>query len=785
MDDFTDSHRFPFKSSLNLRLLIEFWERKLKEGKAAFFSAQLLDKVINTQEFRGPINDIRSLDKHKDLLEILIGSVIPPTLDDTEMTAVAVPFNNTFVYTTSAFNQAIDINKIDESVSINIPGGSIAVGRTIQACLLILQKFYHVDVELDRPILLTVPGANGLQKVYKVVSDFRFCEILPKGNVKSIDPRIVKFMTEKIYDLDLWLKYIRPEDFEFQGLMIVRLTDVTQEEMVSSMKYDLLKKDAVVDPESFRSIQQKLKSVFAMPDLMLGLAYFDPNNNLVLNSGYEDCWKSLTDTPCKACDFEGSIYDRSWNEKRNVIVENLETYPVKTKVEDSLLANNIRSILLAPLVDGDETIGLLEVASTEANKLKPLSATRVESVLPMFTAAVKRAKADMEKEVRALIQEECTAIHPTVQWRFVEAGINLLNKRRLHPTAALEEIKFTNVYPFFGLTDIRNSSLERNAAILDDLTENLRMANGLLMEIYSCTKLPLVEELMFKTESNLKALHQSLAAGDEVSVLDFLRKEVNPIIDYCSSDPELNERIMTYKNALDPEFGIVYKRRKEFEESLQQINAQICSVIDEAEDSAQQVFPHYFEKYKTDGVEFTLYLGESLVRGKKFNEFYIRNFRLWQLLLMCNISNELDQLKPKLQRKLDVTQLILVHDQPVTIRFRQDEKRFDVDGAYDIRYEIVKKRIDKAYLKNTKERLTQPGKIAVVYSQTKVANEYKQYFGYLTNKGLIHEQVEEFELEELPGASGLKAMRITINKNFTSDKEVNSLIEDLEKTFNS
>ncbi len=28
-----------------------------------------------------------------------------------------------------------------------------------------------------------------------------------------------------------------------------------------------------------------------------------------------------------------------------------------------------------------------------------------------------------------------------------------------------------------------------------------------------------------------------------------------------------------------------------------------------------------------------------------------------------------------------------------------DEKRFDVDGAYNARYEIVKKRIDKAYVK--------------------------------------------------------------------------------------
>lgn len=35
------------------------------------------------------------------------------------------------------------------------------------------------------------------------------------------------------------------------------------------------------------------------------------------------------------------------------------------------------------------------------------------------------------------------------------------------------------------------------------------------------------------------------------------------------------------------------------------------------------------------------------------------------------------------------------------------------------------KRIDKAHIKNTNERITQPGKIAIIYSQDKDALEYK------------------------------------------------------------
>jgi hypothetical protein len=195
---------------------------------------------------------------------------------------------------------------------------------------------------------------------------------------------------------------------------------------------------------------------------------------------------------------------------------------------------------------------------------------------------------------------------------------------------------------------------------------------------------------------------------------------------------------------------------------LSLINKIITQYLDEAEVEAQQMFPHYFEKYKTDGVEYTLYLGSSLVKDKKFDPFYLKNFHLWQLLMMCEIHRRIEILKPSLKAKLEITQLILVHDQPISIRFRPDEKQFDVDGAYDIRYEIIKKRIDKAYIRNTSERLTQPGKIAIVYNQARIADEFRRYFQYLAARDLVTGTIEELELEELPGANGLRAMRFQI-----------------------
>ncbi|HKO81497.1 MAG TPA: hypothetical protein VJU78_13925, partial [Chitinophagaceae bacterium] len=105
----------------------------------------------------------------------------------------------------------------------------------------------------------------------------------------------------------------------------------------------------------------------------------------------------------------------------------------------------------------------------------------------------------------------------------------------------------------------------------------------------------------------------------------------------------------------------------------------------------------------------------------------------------------------------------LIHSQPISISFRRDERRFDVEGSYNIRYEVIKKRLDKVHIKDTQERLTQPGMIAMVYSNAKEATEYQEYILFLQSKNILSPVIENLELEELQGVSGLKALRVSIN----------------------
>lgn len=130
---------------------------------------------------------------------------------------------------------------------------------------------------------------------------------------------------------------------------------------------------------------------------------------------------------------------------------------------------------------------------------------------------------------------------------------------------------------------------------------------------------------------------------------------------------------------------------------------------------------------------------------------------------MVEIARLTNRLVDQMEKPLLTTQLIFIHSNPIDISFRNDERRFDVEGSYNIRYEVIKKRIDKVKIKDKNERLTQPGKIALIYYNAFEANEYLTYISYLQEQGLLLAEVETLELEELQGISGLKALRVAVN----------------------
>jgi hypothetical protein len=67
------------------------------------------------------------------------------------------------------------------------------------------------------------------------------------------------------------------------------------------------------------------------------------------------------------------------------------------------------------------------------------------------------------------------------------------------------------------------------------------------------------------------------------------------------------------------------------------------------------------------------------------------------------------------------------------------------------------------HIKDSEERLTQPGTISIVYSQHKELQEYMEYVEFLQNENLLGKNLEHFDLEDTQGISGLKAIRVDVN----------------------
>jgi len=467
----------------------------------------------------------------------------------------------------------------------------------------------------------------------------------------------------------------------------------------------------------------------------------------------------------KTSEFAGSLYERAVRQQRPVIIDDLRAWPDRTWVENELIEHGARNFVAAPLHYQDRVIGTLELVSARVGDLNATHLPKLQEVLPLFSMAVQRSVEELNSRIQTVIKEQCTAIHPTVEWRFRRAVLNSIERHRGTATAVteLEPIVFEGVYPLYGLADIRGSSTQRGEAIQADLLAQLRLAKAVVHAASEAQALPALDELAYRIDHRTAQIERTLNSSDEIGIVAFLRTEVESLLDHLGTfGPGVRDRIAAYRAGLDPRLGTVYHRRRLFEDSVTGIAEGISSYLDVEQPAAQRMFPHYFEKQKTDGVDYQMYVGAGLLESGRVDPLCLKNLRLWQLMVTCGIAVRVHQLRDRLPVPLETTHLILVQHAPLSIRFRFDEKRFDVDGAYDIRYEIVKKRIDKAVVRGTAERVTQPGQVAIVYSQPGEALEYRAYIEYLQSIGYLTGSVEHLELGELQGVQGLRALRASI-----------------------
>ena len=779
----------PLELNISFQKILEFFE---KYAKNSFKNNPLHETAKNMltifeaiPELKNGFSDYSLLEKYQKEIDLILDPLFPEPLLVNEIKAASIPFSFTsFKYSTRFKNILQNSGNYTLNVR-NLESESLY----IRACIFILSVVYHKKVDIKRPFYFDIPDkTTGTMKYYRAAFNADFSEVIPTENAPKLTEEDFKNLLNNFDKIEVWKEKFPPNSYIFKGFVIINLFDVTAEEMVSTIKANLLSggEDLTV------KLEDNIRDFYGIKDLKLGYAIYDnvntnacetvikKSNSIVLNKDQE--------ISCESGFFCNHIVNKVFKNNETIAISDVEEYGKnnnKNEFYKNLITAGIQSIVLIPIkTPNNDDLALFEIASPRAYELNSVNINKLKDIIPVFEAAVKRSSEERQNILEATIQENYTSIHNSVKWRFYEAAEKYHLEKSRNENAKLDEIIFDNVYPLYGQSDIKGSSLARSIAIREDLITQLNLAISVLDDACSSEKLSIYRELKFRVSTYLNKVKVGLNAGDEISILEFLTKDIYPVFNHLKQlNSSLATKVNVYVNRLDKNLNIVYEKRRDYEESVMHLNDKLANFLDKKQKEAQDMFPHYFERYKTDGVEYNLYIGQSITKEKTFNNLYLHNLRLWQLQVTCEMENLAYHERKNLKNDLRVASLILVHSNAMAIKFRMDEKQFDVDGAYNIRYEIIKKRIDKALIKGTNERLTVPGKIAIVYSQEKDAREYLKYIKYMQSKKQLG-AVEELVLEDLQGVSGLKALRVEVlyQNDFQDKKSItfDDLIQEIE-----
>lgn len=736
------------------------------------FYSYLIEKFESEPVLLQPVEDISLLDEHRNLMELLGTTLFPLVSEhDKNIFTLTVPYRFAIFNYSDSFRNLFVNDK--ESYFILPPNATEERLKQAQSGMLyehVLEKFYGIKLN-DRQDLLfpVVNTSTGIKKYYKFRFDRRFIDIRLKGELPPIQNCGVCLNTFRILDLEQQLKAMPPELFSVEGFGVWIAEDVTVQESLEAIKKLLLRREDC-DTGIIDELKTSIYALAGISDIEVGLTPFVKlNNQFVLD---EECTKhGLVGRDWKTCD-QQSI--DAHNACIDFLSEHPEAAPI-SNLDEAMIAQapmlrplwekGARSYIVYPIQNNDGLLGILEISSPIPNLLNAEILTRLEPAMPLVSLALLKNRDTFNHRIEKLIKEQFTALQPSVVWKFEEVAWECMQgtDRNLAATST-GNVAFDNVYPLYGAIDIRNSSVERSSAIQKDLKERMNLIDDTIQQIESQIKLPLLEGISFKNYHFKSILGAGILAEDEVRINEFFENEVDPVFSHLQkSNLKLTGIIEKYFGLVQQKDSILYRNHKEYDNSLAAINEAILASLDEEDKQMQEAYPHYIEKYKTDGVEYTIYIGQSIAPNNQFDILYLKNMRLWQLRSMAEIARLTHRLLPTLGVPLQTTQLILIQSQPIAISFRKDERRFDVEGSYNIRYEVMKKRLDKAEVKDTGERLTQPGKIAIVYSNQKESSEYQEYIAFLQSKQLLKPGIEFLELDELQGVSGLKALRVAIN----------------------
>ncbi|NJO02477.1 MAG: GAF domain-containing protein [Bacteroidia bacterium] len=403
---------FMFPSRLSFRPLIQKLQKVVAQPQVhqnILLAEEVLTRLQAVPALMEVIDDLSLLDEHASLISILMSTVFPVASSDAELRAAVVPFHMKPFFATPGFAELITLSEDEHPQILNYSEGEMCYFKMVMAYHLILNHVYGLNSEPQFPPVFTLPDPrDGLNRHYQLNLNHGFTEIKTLREPATYSPEKLEYFRKNMHNLELMRKYFPPENFEFQGFTLINLIDITEQKVLSSLKDELLERDALISDRYFKNIQDRMRDLLRLPALRLGLAAFNSNQN-PWQSKAPAIWNSFVFQKGQvetSVMYQGCIYDQTLQRRQPYVVEDLENYDKKTQVEEALRSQGVKSLLVAPLIYNDELVGILELGSSKTGDLDAYSLSKLMQVLPLFSLAVKRSIENVINEVERIKQKE-------------------------------------------------------------------------------------------------------------------------------------------------------------------------------------------------------------------------------------------------------------------------------------------------------------------------------------------------------------------------------------------
>ncbi|WP_426789968.1 GAF domain-containing protein [Sphingobacterium sp. WOUb80] len=762
---------------LDFEPFFKYLESFIENGTSSddMISLFALERIKEIEHLNGKLCK-HNLNAYKDILQLIYSLSV--SLIDTapkRYWALTTALAEEAFYGTEAFFDLASHQLVEQEIQGKMRAGSLLTNQEKLFYTLIFERLYGFSSNENSSIVYHQLNDQGeIVDYYDLDIDFKFVEIRAKKTLPALDiGRLSENPSDSLFDWNTVINTVKLEDFELSGFSIVTFRKTSTEHTLRRIQSILLDLPTYNYHLFFADLEKIITPLLKGSDTVFslfplfqlnGVPFFDysiTNKSILIAEAY------TANKPFKINpELAGYLKhphvifytSNATNGIRNT----------KSIFDERISRSGVTTYLCIPLIHNHSLSGILEIYSREQDQLDNDTMQALGSLVPLLSQLSQDITLEFKKRIDDIIINRFTTIQPSVQWKFNHIAAQYIQELENDSRDAhIKAVVFEEVYPLYGAVDVKDSTIIRNASILKDFSFKVKQLAMLIDELSLDGKHKLIMTFSVRVDQITESLDHISFDESMVKIIEFFRKDVQPFLEEARKQfPSKIEVIEHYAKHFftNRDTGEFY--RNEFETSLRQINQLISKELDHFNSFIQGNYPSYFQKFRTDGIEYDIYIGESITPQQPFSYEFINVFRRQQIISMARIALKAYHAKDILPLALETTQLIFINPHSIDISFREDERRFDVEGSLNIRYEIIKKRIDKIRIKRTKERLTQVNKIAIVYLSDEILEDLMLSIQAIYDMGIIEQTIEHLKLEDVQGIAGLKAIRLSVNLNY-------------------